>query len=73
MYLFGAGKGQSFEPTAAAILIQREGSQMRLVWSLGALQSSDVVTGPFNNVTNATSPFLVTPSTRLQFYRLKIR
>jgi hypothetical protein len=56
IYLLGVGKGLSFAAAPVTIVIQKGGGQTRLVWSQGTLQSAGAVTGPFNDVTNATSP-----------------
>lgn len=48
-------------------------SQLQLTWPCGFLQSATQVTGPFTDVTNATSPYGFTPlvSPQSQFYRVR--
>src|SRR5262249_24888792 len=55
------------------LIIQRSGNQLRLTWPAGTLQSALVVTGPYTNITNATSPFMISPSDATQFFRVKVR
>ena len=53
------------------LALRKVGGQVALAWNLGALQNADNVSGPWNNVTNATSPMLVQPSSPRKFFRLK--
>ena len=55
------------------LLIQPSGNQLQLTWPTGTLQSSLLVTGPYTDVTNATSPFVVSPSNATQFFRIRVR
>jgi acid phosphatase len=48
-----------------------EGSQVQITWPGAAiLQSASQVAGPYNDITNASKPYLVTPA-GARFYRLK--
>jgi hypothetical protein len=55
------------------LVIQRSGNQLQLTWPAGTLQSAQAVTGPYTNITNATSPFMISPSDATQFFRVKVR
>jgi hypothetical protein len=50
-----------------------ESGQVQLTWTSGILQSAGEPGGPFGDVLNASSPFLVSPSAAQQFYRLRLR
>ncbi len=56
-----------------ALIIQPSGNQLQLTWPAGTLQSTFIVTGPYTNVTTATSPFTISPSNTAQFFRIKVR
>lgn len=45
--------------------------QVELIWSYGILQTADDVTGPWNDVTNATSPHSVEPDGSKRFFRTR--
>jgi hypothetical protein len=49
------------------------GSQLQLTWSNGLLQAAPNVTGPYTNVPTASSPFTITPSNGVQFFRVKVQ
>ena len=55
------------------LVIQPSGNQLQLTWPAGTLQSALVVTGPYTNVTNASSPFMISPSNSTQFFRIRVR
>ncbi len=55
------------------ITIQPVGSQIQLNWPSGTLQSADQAAGPYSDISDATSPYLVTPSVTQQFYRVRLR
>ncbi|HEX4646141.1 MAG TPA: hypothetical protein VH598_11085, partial [Verrucomicrobiae bacterium] len=55
-----------------SITLQASASQIKLTWpGTAQLQSAGTVTGPYTTISNAVSPYLVTPSNAAQFYRLK--
>jgi beta-glucanase (GH16 family) len=56
---------------ARTIAIQPSGTNMTLLWSSGALQSSTNVLGPWTNVF-ASAPYLVPQTSPQQFYRLTL-
>jgi PKD repeat protein len=55
------------------LLIQPAGNQLQLSWPAGTLESAFGVTGPYTNIPNATSPFLITPSNAAEFFRVRVR
>lgn len=60
------------KPSAAkpTISLAQSGAQLSITFT-GALQSADSITGPWADVSNATSPLSVTPSGGQKFYRTK--
>jgi hypothetical protein len=75
MYLAGTLVRAPLAPdlnTQIRLEIDRVGSQVRIVWnSTGTLYSALRATGPWTVNTNATSPFLVTPSGTSRFFRVR--
>jgi hypothetical protein len=55
-----------------ALQIELLGTQTRLVWTKGMLQGASEVLGPYNDLTNAVSPYHLERLSSRQFYRLKI-
>jgi hypothetical protein len=56
------------------IAIQRNtNGQVVLEWPAGTLQAADIVTGTYQTVTGATSPYTVTPGEAHTFYRVLVR
>jgi len=52
--------------------IQAAASAVSVSWiGDGVLQCAEAITGPWNNLTNASNPFLVEPPAVKQFYRLR--
>lgn len=47
--------------------------QVVLEWSTGTLQAADNVTGQYQNVTGAVSPYVVAPSGPQKFFRVLVR
>ncbi|MFO1499238.1 MAG: LamG-like jellyroll fold domain-containing protein [Verrucomicrobiota bacterium] len=61
-------------PTVAApgsLTLTRNNGQLILTWISGTLQQSPDVTGSWQDIAGATSPYPVTPSGERRFYRLK--
>src|SRR5687767_15180087 len=52
------------------IAISREGVRVKITFA-GTLQSADAVSGPWNSVSNATSPFEENPASLQRFYRTR--
>lgn len=64
----------AFSDTVAApseITLSKSGGDWFLNWNAGALQSAPAVTGPFNDVTGATSPYRMQPAGTQSYYRLR--
>jgi beta-glucanase (GH16 family) len=55
----------------AALSMQAGGHGLMFDWSNGALQSATNLFGPWSDVSNAASPYLVTPTLPHSFYRLR--
>ena len=55
------------------LTIQPVGSQIQLTWPSGTLQSADQAAGPYSDIPDATSPYLVAPSAAQQFYRVRVQ
>jgi hypothetical protein len=53
--------------------LQPSGNGFTLVWPGGTLQSATNVNGTWFEVPGATSPYPVTPSAAMQFYRVKLQ
>ena len=53
--------------------IQTGANGVKLAWPSGVLQSAASVSGPWFDITNATSPFAVTPNETQGFYRVKLQ
>ncbi len=53
------------------VTVQWQGKQVRLSWPAGTLQSAGQVTGPYTNITTATSPYTLSPTNAAQFFRVK--
>jgi Ig-like domain-containing protein len=46
--------------------------QLVLTWSTGILQSAPAVDGPYTDVLDATSPYIIAPSEAQQYFRVRI-
>jgi hypothetical protein len=56
------------------ITIQKNtNGQVLLEWPAGTLQAADIVTGAYQTVTGATSPYAITPGEAQTFYRVSVR
>jgi hypothetical protein len=66
-------KAYLFAPTEPAVLsVRKVGEQIELQWNRGVLQHAPAVTGPWTDVPgNPASPFRVTPSETMRFYRTR--
>jgi len=73
----GAGAGVIYQikslvnPTAPALGARSLGSQTELTWDRGVLQEVGEVTGSWNDVVDAFSPYLVQPAEPRKFYRTR--
>ncbi|HEV2454534.1 MAG TPA: DUF2341 domain-containing protein, partial [Verrucomicrobiae bacterium] len=61
----------SIEPPAVLYEASVNG-QLILTWANGVLQSAPTVTGPYTDVTGATSPYTAIPSLTQQYFRLRL-
>jgi hypothetical protein len=52
--------------------VSRSGGGVLISWPSGTLQQADAVTGPFTDVSNATSPYTVPAGTSVKFYRCRL-
>lgn len=62
----------SIAPPSAILSGQMANGQLVLTWTSGVLQSATTVTGPYSDVSSATSPYTVTPSQSQQYFRLRM-
>jgi len=53
------------------LTIEPKGTRLKLTWPTGTLESADAVTGPYTEVSGATSGVLVTPDAAKKFYRVR--
>lgn len=58
-------------PPNITLTIAMVGNQVQLTWGRGLLQSADAATGPYTDVTDATSPYNVLLSAAKKFYRAR--
>jgi hypothetical protein len=60
-------------PPAVTLQIQKVDGQLMLTWTSGTLQSAPNVTGPYTNMSGASSPYMLMPSTTQQFFRVRVQ
>jgi glucose/arabinose dehydrogenase len=53
------------------VTVTRSGGEVELTWSFGTLQSASNVTGPWEDVNNATSPYSVDAGQSPRFFRTR--
>lgn len=58
-------------PTTITLTIKPSGNNVILNWNTGTLQSAGQLSGPYNNVPGATSPYTNTATGAQQFYRVQ--
>jgi hypothetical protein len=73
IYAAASINGQSFTGTYPAAITPSKLSshQLQLAWPYGVLQSATSVTGPYTDVSGASSPFTVSTASGAKYYRLK--
>jgi len=65
-------KGSGEVVPAPTIRIRIQDDKLVLEWDgVATLQTADSITGPWQDVPNATSPYLVDPNAKKKFFRLK--
>jgi hypothetical protein len=75
----GAGGSQialtriSYAVVPVSISLTRSGNNVILTWPVGTLQEATVITGSFNDVLGATSPYTNSISGARKFYRIKVQ
>jgi hypothetical protein len=73
IYVAGISNGVSFASPIVMLTSKRSGTQVQLSWPTGFLQSADVVTGPYTDVTpQPSSPYTVPSTTVIKYYRVRI-
>jgi hypothetical protein len=60
-------------PPVVTLECQQAGGQIVLTWAAGTLQSAPSVSGPYVDITSASSPFAFVPSNGQQYFRVKIQ
>jgi WD40 repeat protein len=72
--IYGDGLGQVWDlrDRLAGIRTSQVGGKLELRWELGILQSAESANGPWQDVTNAVSPFQVDLAAGARFYRVKV-
>lgn len=58
-------------PVPTLSILNRSGNQLELSWSYGILQGAANVTGPYQDITNASSPSTMLMTNTRQFYRVR--
>ena len=71
LYVAASVNNLSFVGAPITLSIEKVGSQVRLTWPAGMLQSADVVTGPYTDVT-PVSPLTLNPTAAKKFYRVRL-
>jgi beta-glucanase (GH16 family) len=64
---------RQFAVNPASLLIQTSTNGLQLVWPAGTIQSATNISGPWNNLGGAASPYVVIPAGLRQFYRIKFQ
>lgn len=73
----GAGAGVIYQikslvdPTAPTLKARSVQSQIELTWDRGVLQDAEEVTGSWNDVVDAFSPYVIQPTGPRRFYRAR--
>jgi hypothetical protein len=60
-------------PTSVTLYVQEVGGNIVLTWTVGTLQSSPNVAGPYTDVTGAISPYTLAPSSPQQYFRVRVQ
>ncbi len=58
-------------PLPTLSILNRSGNQLELNWSYGTLQSATNVNGPYQDITNASSPGIMLMTNAQQFFRVR--
>src|SRR5262249_8794602 len=68
----GAGLGVIYQVKSLvlpSVRVRSVGTKLELTWSYGTLQEAENVSGQWNNITNAASPYSVEPGSQQKFFR----
>lgn len=60
-------------PPTVTLQVQNVGGQVVLTWTAGTLQSAAAATGPYTDMTGASSPYELAPSGGQQYFRVRVR
>jgi len=72
-YALTAAQVKSHFLGSVALSIRSQGSNIVLSWPVGTLQSATSVTGPYTDVSGATSPYTTPSSGAARFFRLNMQ
>ena len=71
IFIAAVSNNLSYVGAPITLSMQKSGSQLKFTWPAGTLQSADIVTGPYTDVT-PVSPLSVTPTAAKKFYRVRL-
>jgi hypothetical protein len=63
----------SIVPATVILNCQLVGGQLVLTWTNGTLQSAPTITGPFTDISGASSPYTLVPSGDQQYFRVRVQ
>jgi hypothetical protein len=69
--IYVAGNNNLSYTGGSTISVSNTGTSVKITFDGGLLQQADVITGPFSDVTGATSPYTVNATGTAKFYRVK--
>jgi len=70
--IYTAGiNNKSFTTVPDSFYMVQYGGSLKIYWNIGVLQSSTSVTGPYTDVTGATSPYPVSPTGDRRFFKVR--
>ncbi|HWX19735.1 MAG TPA: DUF2341 domain-containing protein [Candidatus Binatia bacterium] len=59
-------------PPALTLQCQTVSGQLVLTWTAGTLQSATTIMGPYTDITGASSPYTLVPSSPQQYFRVRV-
>ena len=71
IYMAAISNHLSYVGAPITLTMEKTGSNLKLSWPAGTLQSADDVTGPYTDVT-PKSPLTVSPTASKKFYRVRL-
>ncbi len=60
-------------PAAVTLRTQWVSGQLVLTWTTGTLQSAPAAAGPYTDMTGASSPYMLAPSSDQQYFRIRLQ